>query len=702
MTLGWAAIVWLVFVSFTFEQKFPCSIDPMFSFLGKWFDVSPVPFLGAAAGYIKSLFLFGLTLVSVISWGGYSISKSVEGPTPLLARVTLSLLVGLIELSMVMAAVGFLGLLKPVVLFVLIGAAAASGFALARGLWGEITEAYREFKWVSLVDSPAKALIAVIALLAFAMAFVPELFYDALVYHLGLPHLYNIEGRILDTPNVYFSRSPMLIHMLYTFALGVDGDSLAKLVNLLFLAAGVMSAFVLCDKLGWPKAAPWAALAYLAIPIVNMNVWTTAVDAAMGGVFAMAAYSLLRWRESEKKIFWAVMTGLLSGAVFGIKYPGTMVVALMGGAMFALSIKKLTDRAVLLSLVLYGALAVAVVSPWLVRNYIWTGNPVYPILSSVFESRHINPEKMKNEKNATKASKPESVKELLLYPWTQTMKEVSNFNFIGPMMLGLLPLLFFLPFKDPSTRVFTAITFGYFFLELQVLGQLRYIMPGFLLLGVLAAGGIAGVSALMPLCGAFLKGAIFFVGLYHLVWIFQCSESRYLPVPVLLGNQSRADYAATMHNGLNLWPWNSMTETLLKLPDPCRVYILGTEQVHRFPRRFWYSAVHDSTPLVLWANESRDEAELYAKMREQGFTHLMLNVPELMRLEGYNLLPWSAAGRQNFIAFANRHLWLIDIKPIEKYENSLFLFELRDSLPGPSPIGNVEVFFGTVLKLAAS
>ncbi len=698
----WVALAWLIFIAFKFEQKYPNSLDPMFDFLGGWADFSFMPFVRAAAGYLQSLFIYMLVLAAAFSAGTLALNKFLEETAPFVVRTVLSLAVGLIVLSMSTAAIGFLGLLKPPVLFGWLVLVTVAGIILAKGRWQTMVNEVKSAKYLSLVDSPAKFLVFFLSALAFLMAFVPEIFYDSLVYHLGLPQMFINEGRILDTPNVYFSRSPMLMHMLYTLAVGLDGGStVAKLINCTFLMIGVTGAFVLCAQLGWKKAAPWAALVYLAVPIVNMNVWTTAVDSAMGGIFALSVYCLLQWKQSEQKIFWAALAGLFAGAVFSMKYPGLMVTVLMGGMLLLLSVRQLKERRIVKSLAVFSLLAVAVVAPWLVRNYVWTGNPVYPIAAGIFESRNMNHEKMKNEKNITKRSKPQSLQELVTYPWRQTFLEISNFNFIGPMMLGLLPLLLFLPFKEPAVRILAGITFGYFFLELQALGELRYIMPGFLLLGVLLAGGMSVAAETYPLWGGIFKTALIGVALYHLVWIFQ-TQGRYLSVPLLLGKQSRADYSATMHNGLNLWPWNPMMEDLRRLPEPCRVYILGNEQVFGFPRRFWYSSVHDWTPLVLWANESKDTSELLEKMKAEGFTHLLLNAPEAMRLAGYNLFPWTGQGKKVFTDFANGHLKLVSVKPIAGYDNSLFLFEIQDRVDSPHPFGDFGIFFGKIYNLAAA
>ena len=179
-------------------------------------------------------------------------------------------------------------------------------------------------------------------------------------------------------------------------------------------------------------------------------------------------------------------------------------------------------------------------------------------------------------------------------------------------------------------------------------------------------------------------------------------QGLYHPVPLLTGAVSRSDYSATMHDGLNLWPWNVMDKELRQLPDSSRVYILGNEQVFGFPKRFWYSSVHDDTPLVLWANESANESELLDKLKKEKFTHLLLNAPEAIRLRSYHLFDWTESGKKVFVDFSNKHLQLVDVKPIANYPNSLFLFEIKDAVDRPSPLGDFGAYFANVLNFKSS
>ena len=69
LVIAWGALIWLLFVTFRFEGKFPSSLDPAIDFLAAWGNFSLIPFLKASVGYAKSIFFFTLIVVAAFSWG---------------------------------------------------------------------------------------------------------------------------------------------------------------------------------------------------------------------------------------------------------------------------------------------------------------------------------------------------------------------------------------------------------------------------------------------------------------------------------------------------------------------------------------------------------------------------------------------------------------------------------------------------------
>ncbi len=689
----------MVFVVVKFDQRFPSSFDSAPQFFGDLFATTLPNFLKVAVLHFKSTLLLAILAVGSAAWGARLCPVSLLEKLDRAGQFILSLVLGYMIVSLVTFTLGFLGFLSAPILYSFLFFFAASGYSVSKERVNAWLIEARAALPGALFQSPAHLLLAAFCAIAFLMAFVPELFYDSLVYHLGLPQMYVNEGRIIDTPHVYFSRGPMLIHMLYVLSLGIDTSSLAKLINWSLTMSGLGAIFVACRLLGWRKSAVWAALLVISMPVVQMNVWSTAIDAGMSVFFLLSTIVLILWFQNPDQLSWLCVAGLLAGAAFASKYTGAVTVIVLSVAAFVLMIKKLPLPQIAKGMAGFALFACLIASPWLIRNRIWTGNPFYPILSSVFESRHMNLEKMEGEKRVTQQGRLRSVKDYLVYPWEHTFHDLSTFNFIGPLTLSVLPVVLFLFYRRTAeAQIFAAIVASYFIFSLLFAGDIRYLLSGFFMLSVLLAGGIDVATELKASLMWVMKSIFVVCVLYHGGWILSTIQGLYHPADVLNGMQSRSDFSATMHNGLNLYPWNVMEKDIRALPEPCRVYMLGNEQVFGFPKRFWYSSCHDDTPIVLWANESANGDALFEKMKAQGFTHLLLDAPEAIRLKGYELFAWAGNGRNVFVDFAEKHLNLIQVRQIQGM-NAVFLFEIKDQVGQPQPYGVFDQYFGEVLNL---
>ncbi len=703
MILAWATLVWAVFVVIKFDQKFSLSPGASFDFLGDLLSVSPRCYLNVLVPYFKSLFLLVVLMAGMAGWGSFLLGAALSAQLTPLERWLISGGLGAIVCSFIVFGAGLVGGYGRVLLGVVFATFAGGGLLLS---WRRLIQWGREarpFLAKTLVASPVHVLVGFFCLLAFLMAFVPEIFYDSLVYHLGLPQFFVNEGRIVDTPHVYFSRFPMLMHMLYVVGVGLDGSNLAKLLNWSALMMGLGSLVAVCRRMGWSRTAVWAACFVVSAPLLQMNVWSTAVDAALASFSVLGLLAFLIWWQmgcASRRLF--LIASFLVGAAFATKYTGVCVVIAFGIALFLFRRDGGYFRFLTENILLFGLAVFVVMSPWLVRNYAWTGNPTYPILSSRMESRHLNSKKIEPEMALASRSRPESFVDLLRFPWRKTMEDLSSFNFIGPMTLAGLPLVLFVPWrKNRDSRILGVVLTAFLAVALKFSGDIRYSMTGLAFLSVFLAGGLSHAAA-VPVLAWILRAAFFCFGLYHLGWVLQTAQSSYRPAEVLLGKESRGHYTGRYHPGLNPWPSDNIHPTLEKLPASARGYILGVEMVFGTPCRFWYSSSHDDTPLVLWANESRSPDEFFENLRNRGFTHLLLNVPETMRLLGNDPLPWTDQGRRNFIGWGKNHLQLAEAKSVDGFPNALFLFEILMTKDRPDPYGSFDGFFGEVLNLRAN
>jgi hypothetical protein len=113
-----------------------------------------------------------------------------------------------------------------------------------------------------------------------------------------------------------------------------------------------------------------------------------------------------------------------------------------------------------------------------------------------------------------------------------------------------------------------------------------------------------------------------------------------------------------------------------------RVLFVGEPRGLFFPRRFATSSQHDTPPLADLLAEESEVAAVVERLRERGFTHLLVNVPEMRRLalaDRYPVRPWlDTAGRARFVELT-RHL-----EPPVLLEGELVVYALEHRTSGAS------------------
>jgi hypothetical protein len=229
------------------------------------------------------------------------------------------------------------------------------------------------------VDLLEGLLLVAPPLLGGLWATLPPAFYDALVYHIGLPNLYLTSGSLLYPENFSLAGYPQNAELIFTMALAVGGEIAVRLTGFLWT---VLAAFALRRLVADRYGRLAGNLAYLLL-VSQWFFWFQAsflkVD-LIGAFFLVAAIcTLLDAKESDGVGPW-VVGGLLTGLAVGVKFASLLPVGLLAltlpmilGGSWALRLR----RTALLLL-----LTVVVSSPWMVRNAIHRGNPLFPAFYS--------------------------------------------------------------------------------------------------------------------------------------------------------------------------------------------------------------------------------------------------------------------------------------------------------------------------------
>jgi 4-amino-4-deoxy-L-arabinose transferase-like glycosyltransferase len=286
------------------------------------------------------------------------------------------------------------------------------------------------------------ALIASIVILSC----VPPVSRDALVHHLAVPKLYLKHGGMYEIPFMPFSYYPMNVDLLYLIPLYFGNDIVPKFIHFAF---ALLTAWLLFHYLRHRLNMTYGlfgALFFLSIPLIVKLSMTAYVD--LGLIFFSTASLLLilKWVETGFQARFLVLSALCCGLGLGTKYNGLVTFFLLSlFAPFLYSRRARKGKPHFFKAAAQGlifvSVALLVFSPWMIRNYQWKGNPVYPLYRGVF-----NPPKAvaEDHKQSEEPKNPDPG----LFGYRRIVYGESSFE------IALLPLRIFFQGRDGEPQYF--------------------------------------------------------------------------------------------------------------------------------------------------------------------------------------------------------------------------------------------------------
>jgi 4-amino-4-deoxy-L-arabinose transferase-like glycosyltransferase len=327
-------------------------------------------------------------------------------------------------------------------------------------------------RWETLIRwALSSALIAFVFGIA-VLAAVPPVDRDALTHHLAIPMMFLRNGGIYEIPHVPFSYYPMNLDLLYVIPLYFGNDIVPKYIHFSFalLTTGLVISY-LYRRFHNAIGALIGGLLFLSLPVIIKLSITVYVDLGLIFFSTASILQLLRWAETGFRSKHLMLSGIFTGLCLGTKPNGMLVFFLLVLAVPFLyrpdtkvpfqklqqgqrqhSQMAISIKALVLS-VAFAVVAMLVYSPWMLRNYVWTGNPIYPMAVSIF-----GPASPMSEKPREEADKA-----LANYENDEPTKDRANYGpFVlrrlayGETLLEILaiPVRVFIQGQDDNPRLF--------------------------------------------------------------------------------------------------------------------------------------------------------------------------------------------------------------------------------------------------------
>jgi len=532
------------------------------------------------------------------------------------------------------------------------------------------------------------AFLFLLILSILVLSWVPPVSKDALTHHLAVPKLYLTHGGIYEIPGIMFSYYPMNLDLLYLASLYFGSDIAPKYIHFTFALLTAYLIFRYLKKWTGTSYALLGAVIFLSIPVIVKLSITVYVDLGLIFFSTAALLSFFKWIETDFKVKYLLFSAVCSGLALGTKYNALIALLLLtlfvpfiyarktlqipgqktGGDPESESLRKQRVTAVQIKAMGYGTIfaliSLLIFSPWMLKNFIWTNNPVYPLFDTWF-----NPPAVRAPVDSNSFSKQASVKAPV--PLSHFSKRAINYKeswrqiSLVPVRIffqgrdgdpryfdgRLTPFLFFLPMcafffhktncYDLNVEKTILLVFSVLFLLLvffQIEMRIRWvspIIPPLVILSVLGLNGIEKFFAVREFkhAGKIGVGVVLLVAssmiAVHAGYVFE--QFRYVdPISYITGRIGREEYIEKFRHEYPTLRYANRT-----LPQEARILsmFLGN--------RYYYSdreMIFNEYIFRKAVVRAKSVEEISSNLEKEGITHLLVR---------YDLfVKWS---RSNFI-----------------------------------------------------
>lgn len=454
----------------------------------------------------------------------------------------------------------------------------------------------------------------ILAGLALIPALAPPYDYDGLMYHLVAPRIFLEEGRIVLLPELWQANSPMLCQMLFAVGLAFDSGIFAKLVNYLFTILFVLMTYAFALRFSRRRIAWWAVAILIFTPPLGSWAGWAGVDIAWATYQFLALYALLIWREQQQGA-WLGLAGMMGGFAIGVK-----LLAVGGVGVLAIWIIWRFRATVWYGLghaLVFGGVALVCSFPWFLKNFLLSGNPVYPF---VFGGESWDAQRLGMLMTYLQSfGVGKSPWDYLLLP-INLLIQYRAFNTFPLEMISLAAFLCLLYPWVKHTRTLNSMAWiGLSWFGIWALGsqQTRFLLPLFPLMSILGAAVSVSLTAFGRLRLFRRALAISFITGMAIATFINVGTEVLTTWKVVFGLESASAFFRQLPGS-----YGSIEFVVSRLPKEARVLMMWDGKGFYCDQRCLPDADQDRWTLMTSDN---DLPQVTERLQQMGITHLLID-----------------------------------------------------------------------------
>ncbi len=230
--------------------------------------------------------------------------------------------------------------------------------------------------------------VAVVALIHFVVALMPEVGHDALAMHLFIPaHMATRHQWGFNADLYVWAVMPMLGDWIFTLNYMLAGETAARLINVSFI---YVLGWLIRDLVLWCggtiKGARWATLIFLSTPLTFTESSSLFIESIWGAFIVASIFTLLKpMGSNDSSRGWLVLAGLFLGFAASTKAVTLTMLPIFSGVVllqYKFYFKKIDFLTWFIAVNLFLLMGVV---PY-ANAWTLTGNPVFPFFNAIFQS----------------------------------------------------------------------------------------------------------------------------------------------------------------------------------------------------------------------------------------------------------------------------------------------------------------------------
>ncbi|MBN1383339.1 MAG: phospholipid carrier-dependent glycosyltransferase [Elusimicrobia bacterium] len=411
---------------------------------------------------------------------------------------------------------------------------------------------------------------------------------DDLSYHLAVPKIYVQNHGFKYIPYIIHSNWPFLMEMLYTLGFMLTGDAVVpQLFHFLTSVLTLFTIYLFGRKYFSARVGLLASALFYTAFVVRKNAGIAYIDIGLAFFELLAIYAFVNWFYSEQKK-WFVLSAVGCGMSLATKLTGVFpLLILSAGIVYKVLVVNRNSLPphqwlvywcggflkVVRPLIMFCAISITIVSPWFLKSYIHTGNPVWPFAYKIFGGANWSVEYDKRFAVAVRShgANRRGIVNYFLLP-VNFIRYSDDFgykpqHFFTPFFVYLILFMVFIRKNPQLIKYLLVYSFIYSILFFRIGQETRFLLPVLPVLSLILAFWVEQFyihkKYIFRICAFFI--------IIPLVYRFPLtSHSHYKRLPMVLGMETREEY---LQRSLAVYPVFSWMNR--NLGSDSRILIIG-------------------------------------------------------------------------------------------------------------------------------